>query len=56
MVYAVSTHNNLHYLWVKLSYSNIIPSPTDAHIIIQVFQSCKPTVDFNLTLFDLNVI
>jgi len=39
MVYAVSAHNNLDSLWLKLS---TFPSLVDVHIIIKVFQSCKP--------------
>jgi len=31
------------YLWLELLCSNTLPSPVDVHIIIQEFQSCKPT-------------
>jgi hypothetical protein len=56
MVYAVSAHNNLDSLWIKLPYSNTFPSPIYVHINIQVFQSCKPVSDFNLILFfDFNI-
>jgi hypothetical protein len=48
MVYAVSTHNNLDCLWLKLLYSNTFLSPADFQIIIQVLQTCTPILDFNL--------
>jgi hypothetical protein len=63
MAYAVSTHSNLHSLWLKLLYSNTYQSLIDVRIIIiiiiiiQVFKSCKPLLDFDLILFfDFHII
>jgi len=51
MLYTVSTHDKLDSQWLKLSYSNTLPSPSDVPFIFQVFQSCKLISDFNLILF-----
>lgn len=43
IIYAVSTHNNLHSLRLKFyNLSNTFQGPVDVHILIRVLHGCKP--------------
>jgi hypothetical protein len=52
MVYAAVTRNDLGSLWLKIHISsNIFSGSIHIHIIIEVFQRCKPVCNFDLILF-----